>query len=349
MKLSYIITITPVIPIEYLNASILSFNLQSCDDFEVIYYNQTGNTEKEIFDKLLFKPEYDYKWFNIDQNLFFGDYALWDMYGFIQSLIDSNQLYDYFISLHMEEFLDTDYTKTVLEVLSLKSFDILLANLNRTTYYYKDLINLVQINNKPAFQSYIDNNISPGLVKWGLSANIIQLSKNPLKMYQGTILALKQRKIIGGKQLKASKEGYIKLESYQLEDLYFMKTEFAEKYNWFKSEIELYFEDIHINFRLGEALNNITDFPVYFNLAKVYHLCHGKYYFQIQDERFTNAFMDYETDNPALLVLKDSIRKYKDGSFTLREALKYSKKNPLKYGRSDMNVKRCLEIINEQV
>ena len=38
MKISYIITINPVIPIDYLNVLINSLNLQSCKEFDVIFY-----------------------------------------------------------------------------------------------------------------------------------------------------------------------------------------------------------------------------------------------------------------------------------------------------------------------
>ena len=49
MKISYIITINPVIPIDYLNALINSLNLQSCKESDVILYNQTWNNEAKIF------------------------------------------------------------------------------------------------------------------------------------------------------------------------------------------------------------------------------------------------------------------------------------------------------------
>lgn len=121
-----------------------------------------------------------------------------------------------------------------------------------------------------------------------------------------------------------------------------MSRRFAEAHNWFLRGHRLYFEDIHICQQagvceLGPILAKLTRFPVYFNARKIYHIQHGKSYFQIEDQTFTNLLLKMETDDPVLQSLQYAVMEYRRGAFSVSEALRYSRQNPRREGTQDMN------------
>ena len=63
---------------------------------------------------------------------FLGEHPLWDLYAFHTAMLDEDRIGDYLMSLHMEEFLDSDYIEEVSKLLGEHSFDILFGNLRRT-------------------------------------------------------------------------------------------------------------------------------------------------------------------------------------------------------------------------
>ncbi|MBD3342224.1 MAG: hypothetical protein GF353_24190 [Candidatus Lokiarchaeota archaeon] len=328
MKISYIITISPVIEMEYLNILIKSLNLQTVQDFNVIFYNQTVNTEKEIFDTLQIKPNFNYKFFSIESEYFFGNYPIWDLYGFHQMLIENEILEDYHMSLHPEEFLDIDYTEKILNVLEKYSIDILMGNLHSTNYSYMDFCKLNEVNNSRDFSLFLQKKNLSESMKWKISSKPFFLTRYPLKNF------ILKKALHPGNGDKQNNAGFKKL-NYYLEDVFVMSTDFAQKYNWYNSEIKLYFEDIHINRTLESLMKKITNFPLYFTEAKIYHLNHGKYYYQIEDYQFTKEFLNYNTQNPILLSLKKAIKYYQNGNITAKAALRLSRNE----GTVDVNYK----------
>ena len=144
------------------------------------------------------------------------------------------------------------------------------------------------------------------------------------------------------RNVRPTRKGYRRLARYMAEDLYFMKREFARRHNWFLRGHHMYFEDIHICEQpgvceLGRELKKITEFPIYFNLRRIYHLTHAKYYFQLVDEEFTSGLLRQEVDDPILSALKSAIAMYREGKATLHQALQYTRKNRERTGTQDLN------------
>ena len=78
MNLSFIVTVDPIKDVSMLNVLIHSLNLQTVKSFNVIFYNQTLMEESELLARLQVKPHFEYSFYNIDRDLFFGKYPLWD-------------------------------------------------------------------------------------------------------------------------------------------------------------------------------------------------------------------------------------------------------------------------------
>jgi hypothetical protein len=345
MKISYIITINPVIPIDYLNALINSLNLQSCKEFDVIFYNQTRNNEAKIFSLLHVTCDFKYKFFSIEDRYFLGKYPIWDLYGFHQFLLDNDLVNDYFMCLHMEEFFDPDYTEKVLDVLDKNDFDIILGNLHQTKYFYHDVKELTNLNNAASFSNYLKQKEIDESIKWGLPSKPFFISRSPKNVLKNF---KKLNELKWKKQFDSTENGFSKIKNYLLEDIFIMSKEFANKYQWYNSKIKLYFEDIHVNFSLEYILKKITQFPVYFNKSKVYHLKHKKFYYQIEDEEFSTKMLEYKTNNPVLNALKESINLYRaNNNISVQEAVRLSRKNEYDSGTADINYSFHLENIRE--
>lgn len=344
MRISYIITISPVIDISYLEILITSLNLQSCRGFDVIFYNQTHLNEKELFDVLGVPIEFPYTFYSIPKEYFLGKYPIWDLYSFHQYLLSNDLVSDYFISLHMEEFLDVDYTKDAIDILSNNGFEVLFGNLCNTNLDYNDIRSINKITSEKELTQYIEKYVKTVCWKWGLPVGLKVISKS----WNRIIANFKNYKSLSWRyNLKPTLSGFTKFREYGLEDVYLMSKDFAKRYGWFNSPVKLYFEDIHINRELSGDLKRIIEFPVYMNKSKVYHICHGKYYYQLEDKIFSDGLLAYDTDNPILLSIKHAIQLLRDNpSLGLGKALSLTRRNKGSVGSANFNVQFHRDIIN---
>ncbi len=311
MQISYIITINPIIEFRYLNALVHSLNMQSSSDFDVIFYNQINTSEEEIFNQLEVKPRFPYKFYSVEKEMFFNNYPVWDLYGFHQFLLDNDLVGDYFMSLHMEEFLDFDYTEKAAAVLEKNGFDILLGNLSRIWSHYDGVADIIKTKNPDEFDQYLRRTGYKNANHWCFTTKNMVFTRNWRRIKRNFRL----RQIFGGsRQVKPTAEGFFRLPNYAAEDLVFMSKKFAHKYRWFDAPVKMYFSDIHINWSLEEVVKSITDFPVYFNQAKIYHLDHRRYYYHVADDGFGRELLAYETDSKILQALQAAlIQKYEKG------------------------------------
>jgi hypothetical protein len=340
MELSFIVTIDPVKDIAILNILIHSLNLQTRKAFNVIFYNQTLMNEKELFSELSVRPDFDYQIFSVGKEYFLGKYPIWDLYALHNYLLDRDILNDYFMSLHMEEFLDIDYVDKVIKVLEKSALDIMFGNLSRMRMDYEAVKPLLAAQTAEEFGRYLKHTDIKDACHWAFNCYpTFSMSclwdMNMLKEYAWKLLHPDFKKI------KPNKRGFTKLKRYY-EDVYFIRKEFAEQYNWFLRGNNMYFEDIHICEQKGvcelsRELEKITEFPVYFNLRKIYHIEHNKYYYQLVDNEFTTLMLNYETDDPALNALKKAITLYREKKLDLEQALTYTRKNSDGTGTQNLN------------
>jgi len=132
MRLTLLVTIDSVKPVQLLNVLIHSLNLQTSQDFDVIFFNQTRIPESYLRRQLRCGPRFPHSFWTMPRSDFLGEHPLWDLYAFHAAMLDEGRIGDYLMSLHMEEFLDSDYIEEVSKLLSEHSFDILFGNLRRT-------------------------------------------------------------------------------------------------------------------------------------------------------------------------------------------------------------------------
>ena len=336
MKLTYIVTVNPVIPLKYLNMLVHSLNLQTSKDFDVVFYNQTRLPHDTMIKSLAIRPDFEYSFFDVPEEHFFGQYPVWDLFGAHQSLLEQGRLGDYFMSLHMEEFLNPTYTECASRVLSKTGLDILLGNLHATPFVYEDVAGMLNTTSAESFSTEISQHGIDSAIKWGMTAK-------PFFVTRSLSTAIKRAQVLSmlrwKKQLRPTSDGFTLLGEYMLEDIFFMSTKFALNSSWYACEPHLYFEDIHINSALAGILNQVTTFPAYLNTSKAYHLEHGRYYYQLEDAEFARGFLAFHTENEALQTLKEAIRLYRDGNgLAVNEALRLSRKNTVTRGVSDISV-----------
>jgi hypothetical protein len=342
MLLTYIITINPIQPISQLNLLIQSLNLQTCKEYNVVFYNQRNLKESEILGRLLIQPNFEFTFKTIKKELFLGNYPIWNLYELHNELFEEDKINDYFISLHMEEFLDPDYTNCIKEVLIENDFDLIFGNLSRTKYYYDDLTFLLNAKNPVQMKKY---------------SKLLKLDKSPHWCFPNkNIFALQPRELQAilfnmyyfrfQKKLKKNGQGFTKLKKYIAEDVYWMKKKFALKYNWFLKGHNLPFEDIHIYKKLGKHLENVIEFPVYFNKKKIYHMKHNKYYYQLQDNKFSKKLLSLNTEDDALIALKKATQLYREKKISFKEAIKYSRNNNEDTGTQNINYNLHLKYLS---
>jgi hypothetical protein len=349
MKLTFIITIDPVKDVSLLNVLIHSLNLQTSKAFNVAFYNQTLMDEHTIFSGLAVRPAFDYRFYSIEKKNFFGKYPLWDIYQFHSTLLETDVVNEYFMSLHIEEFFDVDYVDKVIRVLEDRGFDIMFGNLSATRIDYETIKPILGATTADEFDRYVEQYGLKASYHWSFDYGRLlhwrrasAVTRDVLQLY-----LFKFRRTVG-----STRKGYRKLKKYMAEDLYFMKRDFARRYNWFLRGHPMYFEDIHICEQkgvceLGKELKKITPFPIYFNLSKIYHLTHDKYYFQLVDDEFTRALLRYDVDEPILNALKKAIAMYQAGHVTLAQALEYTRKNPEGTGTQNLNYAYHMRYLNE--
>jgi hypothetical protein len=241
-------------------------------------------------------------------------------------MLDEGRIGDYLMSLHMEEFLDSDYIEEVSKLLGEHSFDILFGNLRRTRLTADQTALLLGCSSHQDFQSALTHMGAATSPHWSV----------PRKR------AVPERHSRPDAAFNPTPQGFHQFPDYAEEDVYLMSRRFAETHNWFLKGHHLYFEDIHICQKpgvceLGPILAKLTRFPVYFNARKIYHLQHHKFYFQIEDRPFTDLLLTMDTDDPVIRSLQFAVLEYRRGAFSISEALHYSRKNPRREGSSDMN------------
>jgi hypothetical protein len=326
MHLTILVTIDPVKPLPLLNILIHSLNLQTSQSFDVIFFNQTHHPESHIRKQLRCVPRFPHSYWTLPRANFLGNYPLWDLYAFHTAMLDEGRIGDYLMSLHMEEFLDSDYIEEVSKVLAEHSFDILLGNLRRTELTVDQAMVLLGCSSPRDFQR--------ALALMGAAASP-----------HWTVV---RKRSVAGRQSKPdaafdpTPQGFNQFSEYVDEDVYLMSRRFAERHNWFLKGHSLYFEDIHFCQKpgvceLGPVLAKLTRFPVYFNARKIYHLRHHKFIFQIEDRTFTDLLLKMETDDPVIRSLQFAILEHRRGAFSVTEALRYSRRNPRREGSQDMN------------
>ena len=344
MRLTFIITIDPVKGLSLLNVLLHSLNLQTHTNFAVVFYNQTQFNEKDLFAQLQVQPEFEYQFFSVEH--FLGNFPLWDLYTFHRQLLEVDLLGDYFMSLHMEEFFDIDYVENVTNVLEATGFDILFGNLCRTSIDGTQIADLLTTRTAHDFGAYLYTHGLKRAPHWTFKSLPKPLLATPsvLKSHLQKFISFGFRT-----RLAPSRLGYASLSSYY-EDLYFMRTEFARRYNWFLPGRRMYFEDVQLCdipgvCELGRELGKLTAFPRYFNRGKIYHLNHPKFYYQLQDPGFTEALLVLQTDDLLLQTLQQAIRMYRARSVTLKEALRYTRRNAAGTGTQNLNYQYHMQVL----
>src|SRR5690242_8525007 len=132
MRLTLLVTIDSVNPLRLLDVLIHSLNLQTSANFDVVFCNQTLHSESRLREQLRCEPRFVHSFWTVPGSDFLGEHPVWDLYAFHAAMLDEGRVGDYLMSLHMEEFLDSDYIAEVSKLLSEQSFDILFGNLRRT-------------------------------------------------------------------------------------------------------------------------------------------------------------------------------------------------------------------------
>jgi hypothetical protein len=317
MRLTLLVTIDSVKPLQLLDVLIHSLNLQTSQDFDVVFFNQTLRPESHLRGQLRCAPRFRHFYWTLPRSDFLGEHPLWDLYAFHTAMLDEGRIGDYLMSLHMEEFLDSDYIEEVSKLLGEHSFDILFGNLRRTGLTVDQAAFLLGCSSPRDFQRALTHMSAAASPHWSTH-------RRPDAAFDPT------------------PQGFHQFPEYAAEDVYLMSRRFAETHNWFLKGHHLYFEDIHFCQQpdvceLGPILAKLTRFPVYFNARKIYHLQHHKFYFQIEDRLFTDLLLKMETDDPVIRSLQFAVGEHRRGAFSISEALRYSRQNPRREGTQDMN------------
>lgn len=348
MQLTFIITIDPVKGLSLLNVLLHSLNLQTQKHFDVVFYNQTELDETGVFARLQIHPEFDYRFFSVERAQFLGNFPLWDLYAFHCQLLEGDLVGDYFMALHMEEFLDIDYVENVIGVLETTGFDILLGNLCWTGVDGDRIADILTTRTAHDFETYLRARGLKVARHWTFRS----LPPSPIARLRVLRNNFRAFRDFGFRtRLAPSRRGYTKLPAYH-EDDYLMSRAFARRYNWFLPGRHMYFEDIHLCEKpgvceLASEIAKLTDFPNYFNLSKVYHINHRKFYYQLEDPAFTEALLALDTKGILLQTLQRAIRMYRAGSLTLEEALRYSRRNAEGTGTQNLNYRYHMQMIEE--
>jgi hypothetical protein len=283
MQLTFIVTIDPIKDPALLNALVHSLNLQTGKNFDVVFYNQTRLAEEEILRRLRVAPRFPRTFTSVPRENFFGDYPLWDLYTLHAELLEAGRLGDYFMSVHMEEFFDVDYVEQATRVLAANRFDILFGNLCRTALDEGAIDELIATRTAGELESHLRRTGAKSAPHWAFPRRVPShnLGLRNAARSAATLWSFGLR--IG---LTADRAGYTKLGRY-FEDIFFMRREFAERYDWFLSGRRLYFEDVHICQQAGVCdlaaeIAALTLFPVYLNASRAYHLKHRVFYYQVE-------------------------------------------------------------------
>lgn len=349
MKLTIVVTIDPVKEIRMLRLLVHSLNMQTCREFDVLFYNQTTQSPQALLDSLLARPSFRYRFCNIPEERFIGKYPVWDLYRLMADLIASGDVGEYVLALHMEEFLDAEYVAEVVEVLDAEGLDILLGNLTRTTLSWQAISPILDTTTPVAFSRFLSDSGMDQSPHWGYQ-RLPPLRPFRLARFRDYF---KIRLQFGfRRQMPRTCSGALKVKEYLCEDVFVMRTSFARRYNWFLHGMQLPMEDIHICeiagvCELARELKELTAFPVYFNRRRIYHVPHGRFYFQLEDPEFTRQFLQMNPDNPVCEALQEVITAYQAGQMSLRQALQHSRHNSRLTGSQDVNYRLHIETLEK--
>lgn len=348
MNLTFIVTVDPVKDLTLLNFLVHSLNLQTQKRFNVVFYNQTLSSWATVLSRLSVTPSFDHSVSGVDGRHFLGRYPIWDLYELHHTLLERNALNEYFISLHMEEFLDADYVEHVLPVLETHRLDILFANLSRTSLTTDTGRPLLAARTAHEFGDALHRVGAGRAPHWSLHYCPFQVLRRPGERERcpSGLPHLRLRR-----RLRPTAAGYTPMPTYHAEDVYWMSRDFARRHNWFLKGHHLYFEDIHICQQKGvcelaPVLQRLTRFPLYFNRRRLYHVPHRRYYYQLVDAEFTARLLDHPSTDPVLDAHKTAIRRYRHGQFTLEQALRYTRQNPEGTGTQNLNYRYHMLYVN---
>lgn len=339
MQLTLVVTIDPVKSLSYLDVLVHALNVQTRSDFDVVFYNQTTLDAADILAKLRAKPQFAVRFVDVPPADFLGTYPIWDLYGLHARLVDEGPVGDYIMALHMEEFPDADYVEELLGVLERERLDILFGNLTRTRARPEDVTKLFDAGTPQAFDAAVTAMGLKECPHWSFDHGPVLRRDHPRWLFP----RIRRWAQFGfRKTVPPTPAGYTPVRRYLSEDVFAMSVAFARRYNWFLRGHRLWFEDIHIFGddvigHLTEFVRTRTRFPLYFNRRRIYHLEHGRFYFQFEDETFTSRLMQRTVDDPVLGALQHAVREYREGRMTMQEALTYSRRNPARTGTQNLN------------
>lgn len=350
MQLTLIVTIDPVKSISHLDVLVHALNLQTCRDFDVVFFNQTLRTPSEIEAGLRVKPNFPTRAFDVPREDFLGSYPIWDLYALHCRLLEEGPVGDYVMALHMEEFPDVDYVEHLLDVLKRERFDILFGNLTRTRSKREDVAPLLETVTADAFDRGVEALGLKACPHWSFDHLPVLRYERPRWLLPRL---LRWASFGFRKALPPTSAGFTRLRRDLAEDVFAMSVSFAKRYNWFLSGHRLYFEDVHIvgNSAVGyltRTLRKKTTYPVYFNRRKMYHLEHGRFYYQLEDETFTSMMLERSVQDPVLRALQHGIRAYRAGEMTMGEALTYTRRNPEGTGTQDLNFELHMRYLTDR-
>jgi hypothetical protein len=341
MRLTFIITIDPVKDRSLLDVLLHSLNLQTRKNFDVVFYNQTKANQEELFSESRVQPDFEYRFFSVAPENFLGKFPLWDLYSFHQQLLNDDLVGDYFMSLHMEEFPDPSYVENVTKVLERARLHILFGNLSRTHFYPKKIAGILNARTAGEFEDFLGARGLKNVSHWAFRARYPTVI---LKQFGSLFdFGFKTR-------LRPNRNGYRILPRYY-EDLYFMSKQFAHRYNWFLPGRPMYFEDVHICEKPGVCelageIAKLTEFPAYFNLGRIYHLNHAKFYYQLQDREFGDELLALDSREVSIQNLQRAVSMYRAGS-SLEDALSYTRRNAERTGTQNLNFRYHMEMIDD--
>lgn len=339
MHLTLVVTIDPVKSLSYLEVLVHALNIQTCRDFDVVFYNQTTLDPQAIEAALRHAPRFPTRYVTVPSEHVLGTYPMWDLYRVHATLIDDGPVGDYVMALHMEEFPDADYVGELLAVLERERMDILFGNLTRTPAGVDDASDLLETDTADAFDAVVETMGLKGCPHWSFDSHRVVRRDHP----RWLVPRLRRWANFGFRTvLRPTQRGSTRLRRYLSEDVFAMSTDFARRYNWFLRGHRLWFEDIHIfgNRAVGHLEGPIrrrTPFPEYFNRRRIYHLRHDRFYFQFEDDTFASRMLERRVDDPILKALQHAIGEHRAGRMTMQEALTFSRRNAEGTGTQNLN------------
>ena len=92
MRLTLLVTIDSVKPLRLLDILIHSLNLQTSQDFDVVFFNQTRCPESRLRGELRCAPRFSHSYWTLPRSDFLGEHPLWDLYAFHTAMLDEGRI-----------------------------------------------------------------------------------------------------------------------------------------------------------------------------------------------------------------------------------------------------------------